>query len=104
MNSNELKTRDQIDKKYKWNIEAMISDDSAVDGDLDRIAERAEEYNRTYSGKLAESAAGLLKAHKDRDAIWMDLERIFVSQKFPQRWHFSHRNCSLHLKKLSSAI
>ena len=38
MNSNELKTRDQIDKKYKWNIEAMISDDSAVDGDLDRIA------------------------------------------------------------------
>ena len=78
MNSNELKTRDQIDKKYKWNIEAMISDDSTVDAALDRIAERAEEYSSTYCGKLAESAAGLLKAYKDRDAIWMDLERIFV--------------------------
>ncbi len=78
MNSKELKTRDQIDKKYKWNIEAMIPDDSVVDSDLDKIAERAEQYAAEYAGRLAESAAGLLKAFKDRDSIWMDLEKIFV--------------------------
>ena len=111
MNSNELKTRDQIDKKYKWNIEAMISDDSAVDGDLDRIAERAEEYNRTYSGKLAESAAGLLKAHKDRDAIWMDLERIFVYARMRRdennadsKYQAMTSRCGAVIAKVSAAM
>ena len=37
MNSKELKTREQIDKKYKWNIEAMICDESSVNSDLDSI-------------------------------------------------------------------
>ena len=78
MNSKELKTRDQIDKKYKWNIEAMISDESTIDGDLEAIKARAEEYARSYGGKLTESASVLLKAYKDRDSIWRDLERIFV--------------------------
>ena len=111
MNSNELKTRDQIDKKYKWNIEAMISDDSAVDGDLDRIAERAEEYNRTYSGKLAESATGLLKAHKDRDAIWMDLERIFVYARMRRdennadsKYQAMTSRCGAVIAKVSAAM
>ena len=111
MNSNELKTRDQIDKKYKWNIEAMISDDSAVDGDLDRIAERAEEYNRTYSGNLAESAAGLLKAHKDRDAIWMDLERIFVYARMRRdennadsKYQAMTSRCGAVIAKVSAAM
>ena len=111
MNSNELKTRDQIDKKYKWNIEAMISDDSAVDGDLDRIAERAEEYNRTYSGKLAESATGLLKAHKDRDAIWMDLERIFVYERMRRdennadsKYQAMTSRCGAVIAKVSAAM
>ena len=31
MSSKDLKTRDQIDNKYKWNIEAMISDESTVE-------------------------------------------------------------------------
>lgn len=78
MNSKELKTREQIDKKYKWNIEAMISDESTIDGDLERIKERAEKYAKDYAGKLTESAATLFKAFKDRDSIWRDLEKIFV--------------------------
>ena len=78
MNSKELKTREQIDKKYKWNIEAMISDESTIDRDLERIKERAEKYAKDYAGKLTESAATLFKAFKDRDSIWRDLEKIFV--------------------------
>lgn len=78
MNSKELKTREQIDKKYKWNIEAMISDESTIDRDLERIKERAEKYAKDYAGKLTESSATLFKAFKDRDSIWRDLEKIFV--------------------------
>lgn len=78
MSSKELKTRDRIDKKYKWNIEAMISDEASIESDLESIKLRAEKYAADYSGKLTESAATLLKAYKDRDCIWRDLENIFV--------------------------
>ena len=40
MSSKELKSREQIDKKYKWNIEAMISDESSIDEDLSKIKNR----------------------------------------------------------------
>lgn len=78
MNSKKLKTRDQIDQKYKWNIQAMISDESAIDPDLDEIKQRASEFKSEYSGKLASDAATLLQAYRDRDSIWRDLEKIFV--------------------------
>ena len=52
MNSKELKTRDQIDRKYKWNIEAMISDESAIDGDLEDIRKRAEKFASDYAGNI----------------------------------------------------
>lgn len=78
MNSKKLKTRDQIDQKYKWNIQAMISDESAIDPDLDEIKQRASEFKSEYSGRLASDAATLLQAYRDRDSIWRDLEKIFV--------------------------
>lgn len=78
MNSKELKTRDQIDRKYKWNIEAMISDESAIDGDLEDIRKRAEKFASDYAGNLTKDASVLLHAFRDRDSIWRDLEKIFV--------------------------
>lgn len=78
MNSKELKTRDQIDKKYKWNIEAMIPDESTIDEQLEDIRLRAEKYAENYSGKLTENADTLLQAFKDRDCLWRELEKIFV--------------------------
>lgn len=78
MSSKELKTRDQIDKKYKWNIEAMISDETVIDTDLENIRKMAEEYSSKYYGHLTESADTLLQAFRDRDSIWRDLEKIYV--------------------------
>ncbi len=78
MNSKELKTRDQIDKKYKWNIEAMISDESTIDKDLEDIKSQANAYAEKYSGHLTENADMLLKAYQDRDTIWRNLENIYV--------------------------
>ena len=78
MNTKELKTRDQIDSKYKWNIEAMIPDESVISGELETIKKEAEAYGEDFAGRLTESADTLLAAFQERDNIWRRLEKIYV--------------------------
>lgn len=78
MNTKELKTRDQIDSKYKWNIEAMIPDESVISGELETIKKEAEAYGEDFAGCLTESADTLLAAFQKRDDIWRRLEKIYV--------------------------
>lgn len=78
MNTKELKTRDQIDSKYKWNIEAMIPDESIISGELETIKKEAEAYGEDFAGRLTESADTLLAAFQKRDDIWRRLEKIYV--------------------------
>lgn len=78
MNTKELKTRDQIDSKYKWNIEAMIPDESVISGELETIKKEAEVYGENFAGHLTESADTLLAAFQKRDDIWRRLEKIYV--------------------------
>lgn len=78
MNTKELKTRDQIDSKYKWNIEAMIPDESVISGELETIKKEAEVYGEDFAGRLTESADTLLAAFQKRDDIWRRLEKIYV--------------------------
>lgn len=78
MNTKELKTRDQIDSKYKWNIEAMIPDESVISGELETIKKEAEAYGEDFTGRLTESADTLLAAFQKRDDIWRRLEKIYV--------------------------
>ena len=78
MGSKELKTRAQIDDKYKWNIKAMISDESTIDQDLEALTQKAAEYAQKYAGHLADSAQTLLDAFKDKDDISRQVEKIYV--------------------------
>lgn len=78
MNTKKLKTRDQIDSKYKWNIEAMIPDESVISGELEAIKKEAEAYGEDFTGRLTESADTLLAAFQKRDDIWRRLEKIYV--------------------------
>ena len=78
MNTKELKTRDQINSKYKWNIEAMIPDESVISGELETIKKEAEAYGEDFAGRLTESADTLLAAFQKRDDIWRRLEKIYV--------------------------
>lgn len=77
MGDKSLKTRDQIDKKYKWNIEEMFADEAQIDIDLEDVLLQTEKFTN-YAGHLTESAATLLEALKLRDAIWMKLEKVYV--------------------------
>ena len=78
MSKKGLKSRDQIDPKYKWNIEAMISDESTIDADLQKIRKQAERYAAKYAGHLGDSAQTLYDAFAARDKIMRKLEKIFV--------------------------
>lgn len=78
MSAKELKTREQIGQEYKWNIEAMIKDESDIEKDLEDIKAQAEAFAGTYCGHLAENADTLLAAYKNRDTIWRRLEHIYV--------------------------
>lgn len=77
MSSKARKTRDQIDSKYKWNIEAMFPDEKQIDADLEEVGKKAEGYGR-FAGHLTESASVLLEALSERDAIWQKLEKVYV--------------------------
>ncbi|MCB6994662.1 oligoendopeptidase F [bacterium 210820-DFI.6.37] len=77
MGDKALKSREQIDKKYKWNIEDMFPDEARIDRDLEDVLAETEEYKK-FMGHLTESAAVLLNALKARDAIWQKLERVYV--------------------------
>lgn len=78
MGSKELKTRDQIDSRYKWNIEAMMPDEGIIDGELEKIKDAARAYTERFSGHLADSGETLLAAFEEKDSIWRRLEKIYV--------------------------
>lgn len=73
----EVKTRDQIDKKYKWNIEAMYADEEDWKRDYQAVEEKAKDFVN-FSGKLGESPKLLLAALQKKDNIWQLLEKVYV--------------------------
>ncbi|MBR0600131.1 oligoendopeptidase F [Sinanaerobacter chloroacetimidivorans] len=73
----ETKNRDQIDKKYKWNIEAMYADEEQWKKDYQIVEEKAKDF-KSYAGRLGESPQVLLEAFQKKDTIWLILERVYV--------------------------
>ena len=111
MDSKNLKTRDQIDNKYKWNIEAMIPDESIIDGALEDIEKQAGEYAKAYGGRLTSDAATLLSAFKERDSIWRELEKIYVYARMRRdednsdsRYQAMSSKCNAVIAAVSAAL
>lgn len=77
MSDKSLKNRDQIDDKYKWNISAMFPDEGQIDRDIASVLDMTKEF-AGFAGHLTESAATLLRALQERDAIWQKLEKAYV--------------------------
>ncbi|MEL7655766.1 MAG: oligoendopeptidase F [Bacillota bacterium] len=73
----ETKARDQIDQKYKWNIDKMYSDDEQWKSDYKIVEDKAKDFVE-YSGKLGDSPQILLEALQKKDNIWLVLEKVYV--------------------------
>ena len=77
MGNKKLKNRNEIDQKYKWNIQAMYKDDAAWEQDIEE-ALTLTEYFAKYQGKLTESARTLADALQEKDELWQKLEKAYV--------------------------
>jgi len=73
----ETKARDQIDPKYKWNIEEMYPDEEQWKTDYQTVEEQAKDF-ADYSGRLGESPQILLEALQKKDHIWLILEKVYT--------------------------
>jgi oligoendopeptidase F len=76
----ETKTRDQIDLKYKWDIEAMYPDEEQWKTDYKTVEDKAKDF-AVYSGRLGESPQVLLEALQKKDNIWRLLEKVYTYAK-----------------------
>ena len=69
--------RNNIEQKYKWDIEAMFPDEALWDQAVAQSLEKAESFTK-LSGHLTDSADTLLKAFRLRDNMWQQLEKAYV--------------------------
>ena len=76
-NDKKLRQRDEIDKKYKWNIEDMYSDESVWEADFSEAIRLGDEFSG-FAGRLGESAEVLLQALQMRDEMWLKAEKVYV--------------------------
>lgn len=72
-----IKSREQIDQKFKWNIEEMYRDEDGWKEDYKIVEDKAKDFV-SYSGRLGESPQVLLEAMQKKDNIWQILEKVYV--------------------------
>lgn len=77
MNDKKLKTRDQIDAEFKWDIESMFANNDDWNKAYSEALAMAEDYKK-YEGRLSEGPETLLSALTDKDRIWLLAEKVYV--------------------------
>ncbi|MCQ2555568.1 MAG: oligoendopeptidase F [Clostridia bacterium] len=77
MAENKLKTRDQIDSRFKWNIEAIYENIELCEKDLEKALKLSQDLLK-YQGKVAESADTLLEVLKLSDEVEATFENAFI--------------------------
>lgn len=102
--------RNEIDSRYKWNIQAMYSSLSDWENDIESALKTAETYSE-YRGRLTENADILLKALRDKDDIWQTLERAYVYARMKRdednrisEYQAMTDRCFSAIAKISSAL
>ena len=62
-NKTGYKSRQDIPKQYKWDIEHMFPDESAIETHISEIEDGAERFT-LFRGRLSSSASNLLEAFR----------------------------------------
>lgn len=74
---NSLPKREEIDQKYKWNLEDIYESVNKWEEDFKNISKNIESIIK-YKGTLKESADNLLECLKSRDELMSLCEKLFV--------------------------
>lgn len=72
-----IQSRDQIEAKYKWDIEAMYRKESDWEADYKKAEKLAESF-ASYAGHLGQNAQALLDAFSAKDTLWQTVEKVYV--------------------------
>ena len=110
MANKNLRQREEIDKKYKWDIESMYPDESQWEKDIQDCISAADAF-RHFDGHLTESAKTLAEALRQRDQIWQKLEHAFVYAAMKkdednrvERYQAMDDKCGAAMAKISAAM
>lgn len=76
-NEGQLKSRDQIDPKYTWNIQDIYATDSDWENDYNWVSDNLKNYKK-YEGQLSKSATILLEYIKFDDEISMKFGKLYL--------------------------
>ncbi len=72
-----LKKREDIDRRYKWDIEDMYPGREAMEADISKARTLAKTFTE-MKGQLTKSSSDLLQALRLHDEIWQTIERAYV--------------------------
>ena len=78
-----LKQREEIENIYKWNIGEMYTDEALWESKFLGVKAMASAFG-AHAGHLGDSAEALLAAFKERDALWLKLEHLYVYARMKQ--------------------
>lgn len=81
----QMKVRDQLPEKYKWNLTDLYSSDESWKQEKERIQQEMQKM-ATYKGKLTQSSAVLLEALEFNNKLVKDMVRLssYASMKSDQ--------------------
>lgn len=72
----QMKVRDEVPDKYKWNLEDIYKTDDVWKAEKERIQEAMQQMGK-YKGKLTQSAATLLEALELNTSLAKEMTRLF---------------------------
>ena len=78
INEKQTPSRHDIEKKFKWNIEAMYPGKDIWEADFAMASQLAEEYTPKFEGTLSKGASFLLEAYEEKSKLWQLTERVYV--------------------------
>lgn len=77
VNKETIKTRDEIELKYKWDLEAMYKNLKAWEKDFKEAEEMAEKFTG-LAGEFLKTKESLLEALQLRDDLWQKVAKVYV--------------------------
>lgn len=78
-----FESREQIENKYKWNLESLYTDETNLESDMAKFEERLSEL-AAYNGKLFENKDNLYDYLKTKEELGILLTKIanYISNRF----------------------
>ena len=72
-----IKTRDEVDSKYKWDLSTIYNSDNEVESDIKKLKEKVDELLK-YKGHLLDSSDTLYTSTKTYYDLSRIMERLYV--------------------------